>query len=128
MNYKIFFVLVLFGITLFSGCSDTPKDDTPTDFKEIIAYVKYIDRVEQDGQRTMVVIVSPKSTKQQVTDLCDFLINDSKENKIWIEVWDDLTTLQKGSGITEADKVAHYIVNVRADKASNKIDYYWERN
>jgi hypothetical protein len=130
MNGKYFFVLIILAIALFSGCSDskTASKEAPLEFKEVIAHMMYIDRLEPNGQRTIVAVVSPKSTRQEVKDLCEFLINDSKENKIWIEVWDDLATLQKGSEITEADKVTHYIVNVRIDKASNKVDYYWERN
>lgn len=126
MNSKIFISFLILVFIAFPGCIEKTQKET-FDYKAFIGFSTYIDRVEPDGQRTIVIIVSPTATKDQVSDLADFLIRDSKENRIWIEVWDDLTTLQKGSGITEADKVAHYILHVRADKLSNKIEYYWER-
>lgn len=124
------FVLFLVAVTLLSlGCADT--DDAVTEelsqFKEIIGYRLYIDRVEETGQRTIVVVVSPTATREQVRDLADFLINDSSETKVWVEVWDDLETLQKGQNITEQDKKSHYILNATEDKSANKREYGWLR-
>jgi len=131
MKYRLIIVLLILGGILISGCADKNTTSTPqqpsSEYKEHIAYMTYIDRVEQDGRRTMVIIVSPSATKTQVRDLVDFLVNDIKETKIWLEVWDDFATLQKGSSMTEADKLAHYIMYAVVDKTSNKKDYFWQR-
>jgi len=131
MNYKLAIVLLILSGILLSGCAEkktatTPEKETEQ-YKELIAYRTYIDRIEQDGRRTMVIIVSSSATKTQVKDLVDFLVKDIKETKIWLEVWDDLETLQKGSTITDADKIAHYIMYAEVDKNTGKKDYYWER-
>ena len=131
MKYRLIIVLLILGGILISGCADKNTTSTPqqpsSEYKEHIAYMTYIDRVEQDGRRTMVIIVSPSATKTQVKDLVDFLVNDIKETKIWLEVWDDFATLQKGSSMTEADKLAHYIMYAVVDKTRNRKDYFWQR-
>ena len=131
MRYKLVLVLLILSGILISGCAEKKTTATPekqaVQYKELIAYRPYIDRVEQDGRRTMVIIVSSSATKAQVKDLVDFLVNDIKETKIWLEVWDDIETLQKGSAITSADKIAHYIMYAVVDKSTEKKDYYWQR-
>jgi len=132
MNYKLVIVLLILSGILLSGCAEkktvtTPEKETEQ-YKELIAYRTYIDRIEQDGRRTMVIIVSSSATKTQVKDLVDFLVKDIKETKIWLEVWDDLETLQKGSAITDADKMAHYIMYAEIDKSIDKKDYHWQRS
>ncbi|MCC7573673.1 MAG: hypothetical protein KO464_09880 [Candidatus Methanofastidiosum sp.] len=131
MKYRLVIFLLILGGILLSGCSEKKTTTTPEEpaaqYKELIAYRTYIDRIEQDGRRTMVIIVSSSATRTQVKDLVDFLVNDIKETKIWLEVWDDLETLQKGSAITDADKIAHYIMYAEVDKSTGKKGYYWER-
>lgn len=130
MNYKFILVLLILITSIFLGCAERKETNTEKvteGYKEIIGFMTYINRLEPDGQRTIVLVVSPTATKNQVIDLVDFLITDNKENKMWIEIWDSAETLQKGSGITDADKMAHYIVNVRVDKAIAQKEYYWEK-